>query len=139
MPKRWLFKTEPDNYSYADLERDTQTVWDGLGNAQALQNIRQCKPGDVVFIYHTGNEKAIIGTAKIVSASYADPKKDDPKMAVVDVEVGKRLPRPVTLKEVKANAELADWLLVRHSRLGAMPVTAEQWKIVERMAKQPAD
>lgn len=136
MPKRWLFKTEPDNYSYADLERERQTYWDGLKNALALQNLRKCRPGDMVFIYHTGKEKAIVGIAKITSAPYPDPEGDDEKWTVVDVEAVRPLPRPVTLKEVKANPDLADWQLVTHSRLGAMPATAVQWKTVERMAKR---
>ncbi len=136
MPKRWLFKTEPDNYSYADLERDGQTSWDGLKNALALQNLRQCRPGDLAFIYHTGKEKAIIGIAKIASDPYPDPEQDDAKWAVVDVAAVQPLPRPVTLKEVKATSALADWQLATHSRLGAMPVTAAQWRTVERMARR---
>lgn len=138
MPKRWLFKTEPDNYSYADLERDAHTYWDGLGNALALQNLRKCRPGDLAFIYHTGKEKAVMGVAKIVSAPYPDPERGEDKWAVVDIEPVRRLPRPVTLKEIKATPALAEWQLVTHSRLGAMPVTAAQWHTVERLAKRPA-
>lgn len=138
MPNRWLFKTEPDNYAYADLERDGHTVWDGLGNALALIHLRQCKPGDLAFIYHTGKERAIVGIAKVISDPYPDPKRDDPKRTVVDVEAVQRLPRPVTLQEIKADDTFADWQLVTHGRLGAMPVTATHWKAVERLAKHPA-
>lgn len=138
MPKRWLFKTEPDDYNYADLARDGTTVWDGLGNALALINLRQCRPDDLVFIYHTGKERAIVGIGKVVSEPYPDPWRDDEKRTVVDVAAVRLLPRPVTLKEVKARADLAGWQLATHGRLGAMPVTAAQWRTVECMAGKPA-
>ena len=136
MPKRWLLKTEPENYSYADLEREKRTVWDGLGNALALIHLRQCTPGDLAFIYHTGKERAIVGIATVVSDPYPDPWRDDPKRTVIDVEAVKPLPRPVTLKEIKADGRFADWQLVTHGRLGAMPVSAAHWKAVEKLAKQ---
>ena len=135
MPKRWLFKTEPNDYSYAELERERRTVWDGLGNAQALIYLRQCKPGDLAFIYHTGKERAIIGISKVVSDPYPDPWRDELKRTVVDVEAVAALPRPVTLKEIKIDGRFADWQLVTHGRLSAMPVTVAHWKAVEKLAK----
>ena len=138
MPKRWLLKTEPDDYAYADLERDGRTVWDGLGNALALIHLRTCAPGDLAFIYHTGKERAIVGIATVVSEPYPDPWRDDPKRTVVDVEAVRALPRPVTLKEIKADARFAAWQLVTHGRLGCMPVTAAHWTAVERLARRPA-
>ena len=138
MPKRWLFKTEPDDYSYPDLAREGRTVWDGLGNALALQNLRKCRPGDLAFIYHTGKERAIVGVARIVSDPYPDPWRNEPKRTVVDVEAVGPLPRPVTLKEIKDDGRFAIWQLVTHGRLGAMPVTAAHWKAVEALARRPA-
>src|SRR5690606_23849996 len=93
----WLLKTEPDCYSWDDLERDGQTVWDGVENALALKHIRSMKKGDLALIYHTGNERQAVGVAQVVSAPYADPKAGDEKLVVVDVKAKKKLARPVTL------------------------------------------
>jgi len=125
----WLLKTEPDCYSFADLERDKKTVWDGVTNNLALKYLREMKKGDLALIYHTGDEKAAVGIAEGTSDPYVDPKLNDPKLAVVDVKPKERLKKPVTLAEVKANAALQDFLLVRMSRLSVMPVTAGQWKL----------
>src|SRR5271169_5212831 len=97
---RWLLKTEPDCYSWDDFVRDKRTVWDGISNALALKYLRTMIKGDEAFIYHTGNERAIIGEAEIVSKPYADPKEEDEKLAVVDIKIGKKLARPVTLDEI---------------------------------------
>ena len=131
----WLLKTEPSVYSYDDLERDGQTMWDGVTNAQALQNIRKIAKGDLAIIYHTGDEKAAIGTAEVVRGNYVNPEHDDPKLAVCDVKAKKRLKKPVTLAQAKAHPDLQDFLLVRHGRLSVVPVTAEQWKILQELAK----
>jgi predicted RNA-binding protein with PUA-like domain len=124
----WLLKTEPSTYSFADLERDGQTVWDGVANAQALIHLRQMQTGDHALIYHSGDERAIIGLARIVSQPYADPQLDDPKRVVVDVQAVRRLARSVTLATIKAHPGFAALALVRHSRLSVMPVTAEHWQ-----------
>jgi predicted RNA-binding protein with PUA-like domain len=124
----WLLKTEPSDYSYADLERDGKTVWDGVGNNLALTYMRKVHKGDLALIYHTGDEKAAIGIAEVVSEPYVDPKLDDPKMVVFDVKAKKKLPKPVTLAQVKADENFSDFLLVKNSRLSAMPVTEQQWK-----------
>ena len=133
--QRWLFKTEPSSYSYAQLARDKRTRWDGVANAVALKHLRSIAKGDLVFIYHTGDEKAVIGIAEAVSDAYPDPKAKDERAAVVDVEAKRPLPRPVTLAELKARPDLASFPLVRLPRLSVMPVTAEEWKVIERLAR----
>jgi predicted RNA-binding protein with PUA-like domain len=133
---RWLFKQEPSCYSFADLERDSVTIWDGVSNALARQNLRQTKPGDRVFFYHTGKEKAIVGEMRIVSAPMSDPKSDDPKSVIVQVQAVRRLKNPVALSAIKADSALAKWDLVRMSRLSVMAVSEEQWKRVEELSKR---
>src|SRR5918996_6155904 len=117
MATRWLFKTEPSVYSYQQLEKDKKTIWDGVANNLALKNLKDIQKGDSILIYHTGDEKAVVGIARAVSGAYADPSKKDRKLLVVDIEAVKSLPRAVTLSEVKANAKLATFDLVRLSRL----------------------
>lgn len=134
MPQYWILKSEPSTYSFDQLEQDGRTVWDGISNAQALIHLRSMKPGDKALIYHSGAGKALVGQATIVSAAYADPKADDPKLVVVDVEAGRRLRREVTLAEIKADPAFAQLALVRQPRLSVVPVTAEQWKRLNGMA-----
>jgi predicted RNA-binding protein with PUA-like domain len=134
MNKFWLLKTEPEHYSYADLERDGTTVWDGVGNNTALMHIRTMQPGDLALIYHTGAERQAVGLAEITSAPYADPQAGDPKLVVVDLRPLRRLPQPVTLAAVKADPEFADFALVRQGRLSVVPVTPEQWSKLLLMA-----
>lgn len=122
----WLFKEEPTHFSYADLERAGQATWDGVRNPLALKHLRQVQPGDRIWMYHTGNEKAVVGELTAVSA--AD--------GVVTVKAVRRLPRAVTLAAIKADPKLADWELVRLPRLSVMPVTAAQWRRVEELAAQ---
>src|SRR6476661_3976398 len=137
MNKFWLLKTEPAHYSYADLERDGTTVWDGVGNNTALMHIRTMQPGDLALIYHTGDERQAVGLAEITSAPYADPAAGDPKLVVVDLKPLRRLPQPVTLAAVKADPEFADFALVRQSRLSVVPATDAQWARLLRMAGEP--
>ena len=136
MANRWLFKTEPSVYSFQQLQKDKKTIWDGVKNNLALKNLKDIKKGDPILIYHTGDEKAAIGVARALSDSYPDPSNKDPKLLVVDIEAVKQLPRPVTLAEVKANKKLANFDLVRLSRLSIMKVSDDQWEILEGMAKQ---
>jgi len=124
----WLFKSDPDTYGLPELERDKQTVWDGVSNNLALKHLRSAKKGDSVFIYHSGDEKAIVGIAEITKEAYPDPKQKDSRLVVVEIKFVKRLAKPVTLSEIKARKEFADFLLVRMSRLSVMPVTDAQWK-----------
>lgn len=128
----WLLKTEPSSYSYDDLERDRRTTWDGVTNPVALRNLRAMKDGDAALIYHTGDEKAVVGTALVVRAAYPDPKSKDPRRVVVDLTPGGRLPRPVTLSEIKSMEAFRDSPLVRQGRLSVVPLTKEQWNALTR-------
>jgi predicted RNA-binding protein with PUA-like domain len=133
---RWLLKTEPSTYAFAQLQREQRSVWDGVRNPLALKHLAQMKKGDDVFIYHTGAEKAVVGTASVLGPAYPDPERDDPRLLVVDMKAGEALPRPVTLAEIKADARFEGWELVRLPRLSVMPVSAEQWSAIERMARR---
>jgi predicted RNA-binding protein with PUA-like domain len=130
----WLLKSEPTVYSYADLERDGTTVWDGVANNAALIHIRAMQPGDLALIYHTGDERRAVGLAEVISAPYADPKADDPKLAVVDVRALRPLSNPVTLGAVKADPFFADFALVRQGRLSVVPVNEAQWEKLMALA-----
>lgn len=132
----WLFKTEPSNYSYADLERDGQTMWDGMGNNLALKYLREVKTGDSALIYHTGDERSIVGVAAVVRGFYVNPELDDPKLAVCDVKARERLKTPLTLAQIKAEPKLVEWALVRNSRLSVVPVTAQEWQIVQQLMEK---
>lgn len=133
--KHWLLKTEAEVYSYADLTADKRTVWDGVNNALALKHIREIEKGDLVFVYHTGDEKAVAGIAEVMKSSYADPKLDDPKRAVVDLVPKQALKHPVTLKRIKADKAFAEWALVKNSRLSAMPVPVALWDRILKLSE----
>ena|ERR1700719_440923 len=120
-----LLKTEPSVYSFANLERDKTTIWDGVTNPVALKNLRGMSAGEQLVIYHTGDEKSAVGTATVVSADASDPKNPQ-----VKIKVGKPLARPVTLAEVKANKRFADSPLVRQGRLSVVPLTDEQYSFL---------
>jgi predicted RNA-binding protein with PUA-like domain len=127
MPNYWIVKTEPSTYSYDDLERQKTAVWDGVKNNLALKHLRAMKPGDQVLVYHTGDEKAVVGAAEVVSQPYPDPKQKDPKLTVVDLRAEGRLPRPVPLAEIKKDRAFADLGLVRIGRLSVMPASGDQF------------
>jgi len=131
---KWLFKSDPDTYSFADLERDGQTVWDGVSNNLALKRLRSVHRGDQALIYHTGDEKAVVGLAEVVNDAYADPKQKDSRLVVVDVKAAGRLTRPVSLDEIKKQAALKDFDLVRLPRLSVMPVSEAQWNAIMKLA-----
>lgn len=124
----WIVKTEPSTYSFDQLEREDKAVWDGVRNPLALKHLRQMKPGDRVLVYHTGDERAVVGVAEVAGAPYPDPKQDDSKLVVVDLKVERRLPRPVPLAEIKKDKAFADLGLVRMGRLSVMPASAAQFK-----------
>ena len=126
----WLLKTDPDTYSYADLERDKKTVWDGVANNLALIHMRAIRKGDLALIYHSGDEKCIVGIAEMASNPYPDPKEVNPKLVVVDVKSKQRLTRSIPLSEIKANKDFQDFLLVKMGRLSVMPVTDKQWRLL---------
>ncbi len=132
---RWLFKTEPTHYSYSDLERDKKTVWDGISNNLALKNLRMVKKGDEAFIYHTGDEKCLVGIVEITSDPYPDSKESDPRLVVVDVKPKGRLNRSVTLAEIKMDSKLRDFDLVRLPRLSVISVNDTQWERLIRLSK----
>ena len=130
----WLLKTEPSTYAYEDLEREGRTAWDGVSNPVALKNLRAMKEGDAALIYHTGGEKAVVGTALVVRAAYPDPKLEDPRRVVVDLTPAGRLPRPVTLAELKTLPAFKESPLVRQGRLSVVPLTKEQWNALTHRA-----
>jgi predicted RNA-binding protein with PUA-like domain len=130
----WLFKEEPANYSFDAFVKDKKTTWSGVKNPVAQRNLRSVKKGDQVFYYHTGDEKQIVGIAKALGDAYPDPADATGKAYVVDVGPVKKLKRPVTLKEVKADPWFNDFALVRISRLSVMPVTDAQWTRIEKMS-----
>jgi len=132
----WLFKEEPDHFSFADLEREKTAVWDGVANALARQNLRKVRRGDRIFYYHTGKEKAVVGEMVAVSDGMSDSNQNDPKAVIVKVQPVRRLQHPVSLSRIKQDSTLAGWDLVRLPRLSVMPVTEEQWQRVQELSKQ---
>ena len=131
----WLVKTEPSEYSFDHLQEAGRATWDGVRNPAALKNLRAMKVGDRVVVYHTGKEKAAVGVAEVVREAYPDPKGGDPRRVVVGLEAKKRLPRPVTLAEIKALPLFARSPLVRQGRLSVLPLTASQWKALEAKSR----
>jgi predicted RNA-binding protein with PUA-like domain len=132
---RWLVKEEPEHYSFDQLARDGKTVWAGVRNPLAQKHLRSIRRGDRIFYYHTGKEKSVVATAKAASDAYADPSDATGKSFVVDVIPDKKLARPVTLAEIKADTSFASFPLVRMARLSVMPVTDEEWERIEKMSK----
>ncbi|HVS37355.1 MAG TPA: EVE domain-containing protein [Gemmataceae bacterium] len=130
----WLFKQEPTCYSFADLQRDGRTVWDGVGNDLARKHLRQVKKGDRVLFYHTGKEKAVVGVMRAAADARPAPTADDPGAVEVEMTPAAALARPVSLAEIKADSLLAEWDLVRLPRLSVMPATREQWRRIEELA-----
>lgn len=124
----WLFKEEPGHFSFSDLQRQGRTVWDGVENSLARKHLRQVQPGDRVFFYHTGKEKAIVGEMRAVAASVGDGEER------VEVEAVRPLARPVALARIKKDPQLAGWELVRLPRLSVLPVSDAQWRRVEEMS-----
>jgi predicted RNA-binding protein with PUA-like domain len=118
----YLLKTEPSAYSFADLQRDKETIWDGVSNPVAVKHLRAMTPGDRLIIYHTGDDKSAVGTATAVSADVSDPK--NPR---VKIKSGKPLPKPITLAEIKSNKLFADSPLVRQGRLSVVPLSDKQY------------
>ncbi|MBZ5628323.1 MAG: EVE domain-containing protein [Acidobacteriia bacterium] len=121
----YLLKTEPSEYSFADLQRDKETIWDGVTNPVALKNLRAMKPGDGLIIYHTGDERRTVGTASVVSVDIADPK-----MPAVKIKAGRELAAGTSLAEIKANPAFRDSPLLRQGRLSVVPLTEEQYRIL---------
>jgi len=125
MSSNYLLKTEPSEYSFADLQRDKLTVWDGVSNPVAVKNLRGMKPGDKLIIYETGDHKSAVGTASVVSVDASDPKNP-----AVEIKAGKPIAKPVTLGEIKSNKLFKDSPLVRIGRLSVVPLTEPQYKLL---------
>jgi predicted RNA-binding protein with PUA-like domain len=123
MPNAYLLKTEPTEYSFADLQKDKKTVWDGVHNPVALRNLGAMKPGDKLIVYETGDNKSAVGTASVVSVKVADPKNPQ-----IEIAAGKLLAKPVSLAEIKANKLFSTSPLVKMGRLSVVPLTPEQYK-----------
>lgn len=130
----WLIKEEPTNYSFDDLLRDGRTAWSGVRNPVAQKHLQSMRKGDLIFFYHTGDVKAVVGIAKAAGAPYPDPADKDGKFHAIDVVPVRKLKSPVTLAAVKADKAFASFPLVRISRLSVMPVTDDEWKRIETMA-----
>lgn len=135
MPRRWLFKTEPEEYSYADLERDRKCVWDGVSSNQALKNLRAVNLGDEILIYHSGNEKAIVGIAEVISEPYPDPNLNDEHLLVVNLKPKRRLSQPLTLAEIKEIEAFSEFDLVRLPRLSVVPISKDYWELLQDLLK----
>ena len=129
----YLLKTEPSVYSFADLQRDKSTVWDGVTNPVAVKHLREMKPGDRLVIYHTGDDKSAVGTATVTSVDASDPKKPQ-----VKIKSGSAV-KPVTLAQVKANRLFAESPLVRQGRLSVVPLNASQYKFLTGESLAPTD
>lgn len=124
----WLLKTEPNDYSIADMERDHTVAWDGVRNYQARNNMKLMQPGDQAFFYASGKNPSIVGIVKVIKPHYPDPT--DSRFVLVDVEFIKKLKNPVALTVIKSMPELSGLPMLRQSRLSVMPVTKEQWQII---------
>ncbi len=134
MTSYWLLKSDPEDYSFDDLMKDGFAVWDGVANNLALQHLRKIKKGDSILIYHTGDEKALVGLAVAASNPYPDPKADNEKLAVIDLKPKRRAKHKVTLSEIKSLSEFAEFQLVRLPRLSVMPVSEAEYKRLIELA-----
>lgn len=132
---RWLVKSDPDEYSAADLERDKATVWTGVKNALAQRHLRAMRPRDVLLVYHTGSERAIVALAKVGSAPQVDPTDRGGKLVAVELRFDRWLPNPVSLAQLKADRRFANFILIRQGRLSVMPVTDQEWEWMLALAQ----
>ena len=130
----WLMKTEPDTFSWDDLVKAGKTTWDGVRNFQARSNLKAMKKGDLVFIYHTGDDKAVVGIARIEKEAYPDPGDQD--WVVVDIKPEKKLKKPITLAQVKADGDLTDMVLVRAARLSVQPVKKSEFDRIIKLSEE---
>ncbi|HYC56322.1 MAG TPA: EVE domain-containing protein [Candidatus Binatia bacterium] len=134
----WLVKQEPSTYSWERLVAENVAVWDGVRNAQARNNLAAMKKGEQVLFYHSGDDKAVVGIAKVARTAYPDPTSDDPRWLAVDLVPVKKLTNPVSLARIKAERSLAEMVLVRHSRLSVMPVREDELKTILALSKSAA-
>jgi predicted RNA-binding protein with PUA-like domain len=134
----WLVKSEPTTWSWDDQVRAGTTGWDGVRNAQATNNLKAMRKGDRAFFYHSNEGKEIVGIVEIMREFYLDPKDTTGRFGMVDVKAVEKLPRPVTLAEIKADPSLGTMVVVRHSRLSVSPVSAAEWRHVLSLAGSKA-
>lgn len=137
--KYWLVKTEPETYSWLDLVRQKKGTWDGVRNYAARNNLRSMKKGDKVFIYHSVQEKAIVGVARVIEEAFPDPTTTDPAWVAVRLTPEKKLQRPVSLEEIKHAPALKNMKLLSIGRLSVSPVMAGEWKAILKLSEQPGD
>lgn len=131
----WLIKSDPESYSINDLIRDSETVWDGIRNYQARNYILEMKKGDTLLIYHSQNERAVVGYAELTVESFHDDSSDDPRWLAVKIGNAKVMRNPVNLETIKSNLKLKNMLLLKQSRLSVMPVTTEEYKTILSLGK----
>ena len=136
-PGYWLLKTEPETYSISQLQKDKKTNWNGVRNFQARNFLRQAKEGDLALIYHSGEERAVVGIAKVVRPAYPDldPKKPG-DWVQIDLQFNSKLPKAVSLKEIKTEKRLEELLLIKQSRLSVMPVSSQDFKLILNMGEK---
>lgn len=130
----WLMKTEPETFSWDDLVRGKKTSWDGVRNFQARTHLKNIKKGDEVFFYHTGDEKAVVGIAKVTKEQYPDPT--DNAWVAVEIVPVKKLKKPVTLAQIKSDRRLSDMVLVKASRLSVQPVKSEEFDLIVALSDE---
>ncbi len=135
----WLLKTEPSTFSYSDLEKDKEATWDGVTSPGGLFQIKQVKKGDAAFIYHTGDEKQVVGIAEITCDPYVDPKAGNPKLFVFDIKPKRRLKKPVTLEQIKADKRFAESRIVTEPRLSVQPVPDNIWNAILQLGGMEAE
>jgi predicted RNA-binding protein with PUA-like domain len=134
----WLLKSEPSAYSWQQLVADRETVWDGVRNAQAAANLRAMQPGDEAFFYHSNIGREVVGIVRITAAAFPDPKDETGRWVAVQVAPVRPLLHPVGLAAMKAEPALADFALIRQSRLSVVPVSMAHWRLIRQMAGDAA-
>lgn len=131
----WLLKSEPETYAFADLVRDGRTAWDGVRNAQAANFLKAMKVGDEALFYHSGDERAVVGLARVVREAFPDPSDESGRFVAIEVTPIRSLPRPVTLAAMKASPALSGMIMLRQSRLSVAPVSAGEWAAILAQAE----
>ena len=135
MAKYWLVKSEPDTYSFEDLQRDKTTIWDGVRNPAAALHLRGMAVGDEVFFYHSGGKPAVVGLAKVTKTAFPDPNDATGRWVAVELAAVEPVKAPVSLADIKAEPSLADLAIVRQGRLSVSPVSAAAWKQISQMSR----
>lgn len=135
MPAYWLVKSEPETYSFTDLQRDGKTVWDGVRNNAAALHLKAMKVGDEALFYHSGGDKAVVGVAKVVNEAFPDASDPAGRFVAVELAFDRAVGKPVTLAQMKAEPSLAEMAMIRQSRLSVSPVTSDEWSTIQRLAR----